>query len=83
MATVRAKFTLTSIKHSAYNTGATYEFTPQYDASIPEDVRFAKTTPSGSFVMYIDNPAVEFTLGAAYYADFTPAVVPVATEPAA
>ena len=72
MANVRAKFTLTSIKQHANMTGMTYEFTPQYDTSIPEDQRFAKYSPSGLFTMFVDNPAVSFALGQAYYVDFSP-----------
>ncbi len=73
--TVRCKFQLSSIKQSASSSGKTYEFTPQYDETIPEDQKFSKYTPSGLFTMWVDNPPVEaqFELGKQYYFDITPA----------
>lgn len=49
-------------------------FTAEYDDSIPEDRRFAKATPSGSFKMVCDVPEVlsQFELGKYYYFDITP-----------
>ena len=49
----------------------TYRFTAQYDQSIPEDVRYAKASPSGELRIQVDNPAVSFTPGRSYYLDFT------------
>lgn len=70
---VRAKFTVTAI--TQYQYGKKVELQPQYDTSIPEDVRFSKATPSGNFSMMIDNPvaADQLTLGKAFYIDLTPA----------
>lgn len=50
----------------------TYRFSPQYDASVPEDQRYARYTPSGSLKITVDNPAVIFNTGQDYYLDFTP-----------
>ncbi len=72
--TVRCKFALTSSKQMSWNKEAReLEFTPQYDTSIPEDERFAKFTPQGSFKMLVDNPAVleKLELGKQYYFDIT------------
>lgn len=71
---VRAKFTVTEI-HNLLWSGTKVVLSPVYDTSIPEDARFQKSTPTGRFEMQIDNPqAIEqFTLGASYYVDFTPA----------
>ncbi len=73
--TVRAKFTLTSIKSHANWSAKTLTFQAVYDQSIPEDQRFQKATPSGQFEMTVDNPAAleQFVLGQAYYFDMTPA----------
>jgi hypothetical protein len=70
--TVRAKFVVSSITKTAYP-GTTIKLTPQYEASIPEDVRFSKATPSGELTMFIDNPRAEefFVMGQAYYLDIT------------
>lgn len=79
MQTVRAKFRLTTIRKTQWMPESpwqtTYEFTPQYDMSIPEDQRFCKATPSGKIEMVIDNPvAVDvFVLGRDYYFDATEA----------
>lgn len=71
---VRAKFTVTKVAKTSY--GQTeITLSPQYDQTIPEDLRFQKATPSGQLQMTVDNPtAVEFLeLGKAYYLDLTPA----------
>lgn len=73
---VRAKMVLSAITSHSWNAQSkTLKFTAQYDPSIPEDRRFQQATPSGSIEMQVDNPrAVEaFTLGKAYYVDFTEA----------
>lgn len=72
---VRAKFQVTSIKSFAWNPASVeITLTPQYDESIPEDQRFQKATPSGSFTMQIDNPAAaeQLELGKFFYIDLTP-----------
>lgn len=75
--TVRAKFRCTSEKNSKWSTASdpqrSYEFQALYDPSIPEDQRYAKATPSGQLTIAVDNPAVAFEIGRAYYLDFTPA----------
>jgi hypothetical protein len=70
--TVRAKFTVSSITKTNYP-GTTVKLTPQYDASIAEDLWFFKATPSGELTMFIDNPRAEefFVMGQAYYLDIT------------
>jgi hypothetical protein len=76
---IRAKFTLVSVtSHAWSSTSKTLKFQAQYDQSIPEDQRFQKATPSGSFEMQVDNPAAieQFELGKAYYLDLSPAPVP-------
>lgn len=55
----------------------TYRFSPQYDASVPEDQRYAMASPMGELRIQVDNPAVSFEPGAQYYLDFTP----VETDP--
>lgn len=51
----------------------TYRFGAVYDTSIPEDERYAQATPYGELKITVDNPAVAFIPGQAYYLDFTPA----------
>jgi hypothetical protein len=50
----------------------------QYDATIPEDQKFCLATPTGVADFQIDNPAAvaQFTVGDAYYVEFTPAPKP-------
>lgn len=79
MATVvRAKFRCTFETHKKWGADPeavtrSYEFMAAYDPEIPEDQRYAKTTPSGSLTIAVDNPNVTFEPGKAYYLDFTPA----------
>jgi hypothetical protein len=76
---VRAKFMLMSVKHMHWG-GSEYQFSPQYDPSIPEDQRFAQASPSGSLTITVDNPAVHaaWKVGEQYYLDFTPVPEPAA-----
>lgn len=82
--TVRAKLKLTEITQMAWNGPDVrrLKFSCEYDPSLPEDQRFSKYTPSGSFEMIVDNPAAleQFKFGECYYLDFNP--VP-AQEPSA
>lgn len=74
--TVRAKLQLQSVTQHAWSADAkTLKFGVQYDASIPEDQKFCKATPSGSIEIQVDNPAAvaQFELGKFYYVDFAPA----------
>ena len=77
MMTVRAKLKLTEITEMAWNGPGVrrLKFNCEYDPYLPEDERFSKSTPSGSFEMIVDNPAAleQFNLGGQYYMDFTPA----------
>ena len=50
----------------------TYRFQAAYDATVPEDQRYAKYTPSGDLRIQVDNPNVTFVPGKQYYIDFTP-----------
>lgn len=76
---VRAKMTLQSITEEHWGPGEGQStkylnFTCTYDASLPEDQRFQKATPSGSAKFQVDNPAAleQFVAGQAYYVDFMP-----------
>ena len=71
---VRAKMVLTAVTDFNWG-GKSLRFSTQYDASIPEDQRFQKATPSGEISMQVDNPAAlaQFALGKAYYVDFNEA----------
>jgi hypothetical protein len=76
--TVRAKFRCSTVTTTQWAPGQsdlprTYKFQAAYDTSIPEDQRYAKSTPTGSLEMQVDNPAVTFEPGKSYYLDFTPA----------
>lgn len=74
--TVRAKFQLQSVTDHHWSKGVkTLKFYASYDPSIPEDQRFSKATPNGSFEMTVDNPAAiaQFELGKQYYFDITEA----------
>ncbi len=74
MSTVRAKFRCQSVERfSSKSAGPrTFKFSAEYDASVPEDERYAKYTPSGSLTIHVDNPNVVFEPGQSYYLDFTP-----------
>lgn len=50
-----------------------FEFSAVYDASIPEDARYARYTPYAQLTLNVDNPAVSFEPGKSYYLDFTEA----------
>jgi len=71
---VRAKMVLTAVTDFTWG-GKSLKFSTQYDATIPEDQRFQKATPSGEISMQVDNPAAlaQFALGKAYYVDFSEA----------
>lgn len=76
--TVRAKLRverITSVQWGATEPQVTLRLVTQYDSSIPEDQRFQKATPTGYCELQIDNPAAlaQFTVGKAYYLDFTEA----------
>lgn len=81
--TVRAKFKCLSAKEIAGGVARghtfVYSFAPQYDAAVPEDVRWQQYTPSGQLEIHVDNPAVRFEVDRYYYLDLSP--VP-AEEPA-
>jgi hypothetical protein len=76
--TVRAKMKVASITEQHWTKGKVVKLQAEYDATIPEDQRFAQATPSGSMEMHIDNPAAlaQFELGKDYYLDFTPVPAP-------
>jgi hypothetical protein len=64
---------ITSTDHG-YTTQREVTLRCVYDQDTPEDQRFQKATPSGEIKMQIDNPAAlaQFTVGHAFYVDFTP-----------
>ena len=81
---VRAKMTLsniTSVEYGGTFSSKEYNFSAVYDDKTPENARFAKASPSGSFKICIDNPhAQEFfngKVGKYFYFDVTE----VPTEP--
>lgn len=69
---VRAKFRCTTdTQQVGYpDTQHRYTFAPVYQPDVPEDQRFAKSTPQGEAWMVVDNPAVRFEVGEYYYLDF-------------
>ena len=76
---IRAKFTVTQITETKFGPGPAYPchksviLEPRYDQSIPEDVRFSVSTPSGKMEMRIDNPVAlaQFIPGESFYVDFS------------
>lgn len=75
MNTVRCKLVLRSLEPQQHGTAKAAKFEAQYDETIEEDRRFLKATPTGSFSMLADNPAVtdNLVVGKAYYFDMTEA----------
>jgi hypothetical protein len=72
---VRGKFKVTKVAKLDWSTTAVeVTLSAYYDSSIPEDVRYAKATPSGSITMLIDNPFAsdQLLLGKYFYVDFEP-----------
>ena len=74
---VRGKFTVQKIVTETYS--PTYQqtrvvLTPQYDDKLPEDQKYAKSTPRGEIWMQVDNPPAlaQFVPGKVFYVDFTP-----------
>lgn len=71
---VRAKFLCHGFAESTHFPGArVYSFMAVYDDGTPENQRYAKTSPTGSLNITVDNPDVTFLSGKYYYLDFTPA----------
>jgi len=76
---VRAKFKFvekTEIRNSPSSPSNTkVVFRAEYDETIPEDRRFARATPNGTFEMWVDNSdaLAQLELGRQYYLDLTPA----------
>lgn len=70
----RAKFVCTGfdVDNDRTDGPRSYAFSAMYDANQPEDQRYAKATPIGNLKMTVDNPAVTFEPGKAYYLDITP-----------
>ena len=84
--TVRAKFRLTESADLSWQPGAKrLTFNAEYDDTIPEDLKFDKYTPAGSFTMVCNNPAAlaQFKLGEQYYFDIdvAPKAVPAPATP--
>lgn len=75
MATTRAKFRCQTETQTRWSDQMepqrTYEFMAIYDQALAEDRSFAKSTPSGTLKIVVDNPAVSFTPGTSYYLDIT------------
>jgi hypothetical protein len=71
----RAKFRClneTRTRYSSDDSGQrTYNFSALYDPAQPDDQRYAKATPAGELKITVDNPAVQFQPGTAYYLDIT------------
>ena len=70
----RAKMRLEGVYAQSWG-GAKVIFSCIYDASIEEDRRFQKATPSGMAEFQIDNPAAaeQLVIGKYYYFDISPA----------
>lgn len=77
MSQVRAKFRCDHVtQHAGYGGQPgprEFSFTAQCADEVDENRRFHKATPNGSLKITVDNPAVQFELGKAYYLDFTQA----------
>lgn len=50
-----------------------YSFTAVTQGGTPEDELYYRATPNGRLELVVDNPAVTFEPGRAYYLDITPA----------
>lgn len=74
-ASTRAKFRCVGFTTTRWDDRAdetrAFEFQAQYDPDQPEDQRYAKATPIGKLTITVDNPAVTFEPGQAYYLDIT------------
>ena len=74
---IRAKFRCNSVTFNGDptddNTSRSYNLSPVYDTSTPENARFTKATPWGELKLNVDNPEARFEVGKFYYLDFTPA----------
>jgi len=70
---MRAKLRLTDITDFGENVSKRVRFACIYDATIPDDQRFQKATPSGTVELYVDNKEAlsGMKVGASYYVDFT------------
>lgn len=71
---VRGKFMVVEITEYSWSaTARKITFRPEYDSTLPEDQKYAKSTPSGEISMTVDNPpAIEqLKLGKKFYVDFT------------
>ena len=71
----RAKFYCGSSENVGQPTDTTrkYVFTAVTGDGVPEDESYHRYTPNGRLELCVDNPAVEFEVGASYYLDFTKA----------
>jgi len=69
---VRGKFKVQETTKYAWP-GTKIVLKAEYDTTIPEDLRYATATPSGTVEMYVNNPPAEnfFIPGKFYYIDFT------------
>ena len=69
------KFRCTEVAKLDWGNGAErVKLSAQYDPTLPEDQKFQKATPTGSFESQIDNPAVFgfFQPGKSYMVTITP-----------
>lgn len=74
VATTRCKLTLGEITQVSWSpTAKRYRFNAVCSDEVPENRRFAKFTPSGTFEMLVDNPPAQerLVLGQSYYFDLT------------
>jgi len=74
---VRAKMVCNSSEGESEASGGrwprVFKFSAMYDPNVADDQRYALATPFATLEMHVDNPAVSFEPGRAYYLDFTPA----------
>jgi len=66
-----AKMTVLSVTTWAHD-NVSIKMTAQYDPNLPEDRRFSSATPSASYEMSCNNPAVieRMKPGATFYVEF-------------
>lgn len=66
----RAKFKCTTKTERHWTAGQVkYDFSAVTADEVPENARYHKYSPSGTFEITVDNPNVTFELGKSYYLD--------------
>lgn len=70
----KCKFRVVAVTDMGENSPKKIELAAQYDTSIPEEMRFFSTSPTGKIEIHVNNPAVisAMQVGRSFYAEFTP-----------